>query len=95
MSTLMKRISSLEALHRIIDVEQHRMLKDAGISTGEGLRIQVPRLILIEKYSALLREFQDDEDTELAHAAADTFICDLLIELGYREVVEEYDKIEK
>jgi len=34
-------------------------------------------------------------DTECAHIEADSIICDLLIELGFKDVVDEYDKIGK
>jgi hypothetical protein len=34
-------------------------------------------------------------DTEIAHGDADDLLCDLLIELGYYDVVNEYNKIDK
>ena len=36
-----------------------------------------------------------EEDTETAHIKADSIICDLLEELWYWFVAEEYDKIDK
>ena len=34
-------------------------------------------------------------DRESAHIYADDILCKLLKELGYKELVEEYDKIHK
>lgn len=42
-----------------------------------------------------LKRIRGITDTELAHEAADDVLCALLQELGCREVVEEYWKIEK
>ena len=36
-----------------------------------------------------------NDDTESAHANADRVLCDLLTELGYGDVVAEYDKVNK
>jgi len=43
----------------------------------------------------LLKQQQDNLDTELAHVEADNIICALLIQLGYGEVVDEFEKINK
>lgn len=42
-----------------------------------------------------LKELQQSGDTECAHSDADDLICELLLELGYEEVVTEYHKIDK
>lgn len=34
-------------------------------------------------------------DTEVSHKLADDVLCDLLCELGFDEVVEEYHEIDK
>ena len=34
-------------------------------------------------------------DPEWAHSAADGIICTLLIDLGYQDVIDEWDKVEK
>jgi len=34
-------------------------------------------------------------DTEMAHGDADDILCDLLVSLGYVEVVNEYHKVDK
>ena len=42
-----------------------------------------------------LRDAQDNGDMEIAHADADDILCSLLKSLGYTEVVEEYEKVDK
>lgn len=46
------------------------------------------------KYINLLKEV-DKSDTESSHISYDTILCNLLTELWYSEVVEEYNKIDK
>lgn len=48
-----------------------------------------------EPYIERLKTEQNNYDTEYAHSAADNILCDLLTELGYGDVVKEYNKIEK
>jgi len=43
----------------------------------------------------ILQQEQKNDDLESAHGTADRVLCDLLTELGYGDVVAEYDKIEK
>jgi hypothetical protein len=43
----------------------------------------------------ILQQEQKNDDTESAHANADRVLCDLLTELGYGDVVAEYDKVNK
>jgi hypothetical protein len=42
-----------------------------------------------------LNAAQNNADVEAAHAEADQALCDLLEALGYKKVVEEYNKVEK
>lgn len=42
-----------------------------------------------------LRIFQTYEDPESAHSLADEVLTDLLTALGYKDVVDEWDKIER
>lgn len=37
----------------------------------------------------------DNRDIEGAHGEADDILCELLIELGYQKVVDEYNNIPK
>ena len=50
---------------------------------------------LKEKYINLLKEQQISWDDEMAHVEADNLVCELLKELGFEEVVKEYDKVSK
>ena len=49
----------------------------------------------LRPYMDRLKAAQDNWDTAYAHADADTVLCDLLEALGYKKVVEEYNKVEK
>ena len=42
-----------------------------------------------------LKDCQRNGDTEAAHSDADSILCQLLIDMGYADVVEEFDKIDK
>jgi hypothetical protein len=48
-----------------------------------------------EKAIEMLRQEQQNFDTEVAHANADAILCKLLISLGYTDVVDEYNKVKK
>lgn len=49
---------------------------------------------LKQKYLLLLKEAKY-KDKEMAHIFADDALCDLLIELGFDEIVNEYNTIDK
>lgn len=56
------------------------------------VKINKPKSIeTIEK----LRVLAKSDDTEATHVEADRILCELLISLGYSDVVAEYNKIEK
>lgn len=38
---------------------------------------------------------QKNKDIEIAHGKADYILCKLLIELGFKEVIVEYKKVNK
>lgn len=42
-----------------------------------------------------LKSLSDICDEEVAHLKADKILCNLLSELGYADVVEQYNEIEK
>ena len=42
-----------------------------------------------------LKAEQRNSDTEVAHSNADDTLCELLISLGFQDVVEEWIKVEK
>lgn len=48
-----------------------------------------------KKHIEALKVEQQNNDTEEAHANADGVLCNLLEELGYTKIVEEYDKVHK
>ncbi|MDA5496923.1 hypothetical protein [Yersinia aleksiciae] len=50
---------------------------------------------LKEEIIERLKADQDSGDPESAHSNADDALCDLLINLGYSDVVAEYNKVEK
>lgn len=46
-----------------------------------------------EKAIEMLKQEQQNFDTEVAHSNADDILCELLFSLGYADVVNEYNKI--
>lgn len=42
-----------------------------------------------------LAEAAENNDTEAAHYNADDILCEVLVRLGYADIVEAYDKIDK
>lgn len=49
----------------------------------------------LRPYIKRLEQAQECADIESAHEDADNVLCDLLKDLGYDKVVEEYNKVEK
>jgi hypothetical protein len=50
---------------------------------------------LIKKYCKQLKKLQISTDTECAHVDADDLLCELLNRLGFEEVVEAFNDIDK
>ena len=48
-----------------------------------------------KKYMEALKTEQQNDDIEEAHANADGILCNLLKDLGYEPIVEEYHKVSK
>jgi len=48
-----------------------------------------------EQAIQILKEQQTNDDKESAHGIADDVLCNLLKTLGYRDVVEEWEKVPK
>ena len=42
-----------------------------------------------------LRKLANDTDIEVAHIKADDILCRILLDLGYDEIVEAYDAVDK
>ena len=49
----------------------------------------------LRPYIKRLEQAQENCDVESAHTDADNVLCDLLKDLGYDKVVEEYNKVKK
>lgn len=47
------------------------------------------------EYIERLKKLQKGGDIEAEHAEADDVLCELLRELSYNEVVDEWEKVEK
>ena len=47
----------------------------------------------VRKFEKMCEE--DDYDTEITHRKADIFLCEVLTQLGYGELVERYEKLGK
>jgi hypothetical protein len=46
-------------------------------------------------YLARLHELTQSDDTEGAHGNADDILCEILSELGYDDIVETYNRVNK
>lgn len=46
-------------------------------------------------YIKRLRVLQTNPDKEEVHVNADKILCEILLQLGYSDVVSEYEKIDK
>ena len=51
--------------------------------------------MIVQRIIKRLIELQADEDRACGHAEADDLLCELLVSLGYSELVKEYKKIYK
>lgn len=49
----------------------------------------------VQDYINRLITLQKNGDPEIGHAEADNILCEIIAQLGYTEIVKEYDKIEK
>ena len=50
---------------------------------------------LNDKYLRKMKELEYNDDTEHVHSVADDILCDLLIDLGYTELVGVFCDLEK
>lgn len=50
---------------------------------------------LVEKYKAKLNKIKYEDEIESGHIKADGVLCDLLDELGYDEITEIFDDLDK
>lgn len=49
----------------------------------------------IEEAVKKMKDLSEVDDEEVAHAEADRILCEMLINVGYVELVEAWDKIHK
>lgn len=64
---------------------------DSKCRVNEPLEVMEERQYFIDK----LKILQGHGDTEIQHFGADFLLCELLIFLGYSDVVLEYEKVNK
>lgn len=50
---------------------------------------------IIKEAVEKMKECVNNGDTEVAHLDADNILCDVLTQLGYKELVDLYDKVKK
>jgi len=48
-----------------------------------------------ELFLQKMLELQKDDDYEVTHIKADGLLCEMLIELGYKDIVDAYNGINK
>lgn len=50
---------------------------------------------IIKEAVEKMKECVNNGDTEVAHLDADDILCDVLTQLGYKELVDLYEKVNK
>lgn len=50
---------------------------------------------IIKEAVEKMKECVNNGDTEVAHLDADNILCDVLTQLGYKELVDLYEKVNK
>ena len=50
---------------------------------------------IIKEAVEKMKECVNNSDTELAHLDEDNILCDVLTQLGYKELVDLYEKVNK
>ena len=79
-----------EDLHSKGDIARELAWRDYQLK-----KLQAPKADYVAKAVAKLKELQECHDWEAAHGDADDLLCDLLRELGYSEVADEFDEVGK
>lgn len=51
--------------------------------------------VIIKEAIEKMKECVNNGDTEVAHLDADDILCDVLTQLGYKELVDLYEKVKK
>lgn len=55
--------------------------------------MKIAQELAIKVYKQKLQELHDSKDVEATHSEANELLCDLLVMLGYGDVVKEYRKL--
>lgn len=51
--------------------------------------------VIIKEAIEKMKKCVNNGDTEVAHLDADDILCDVLTQLGYKELVDLYEKVKK
>ena len=51
--------------------------------------------VIIKEAIEKMKECVNNGDTEVAHINAEAVLCDVLTQLGYKELVDLYEKVKK
>jgi hypothetical protein len=73
------------------DIVRQQTAALPDLTREERERIKKVRRTILAK----LKRRAASDDTECAHAEADALLCQLLQELGYLDIVEEYRRVPK
>lgn len=59
------------------------------------MKLTKKQIEIVEETKQYLIKEQNNGDQEGAHLNADAHLCGLLVALGFKDIVDEYDKIDK
>lgn len=51
--------------------------------------------VIIKEAIEKMKKCVNNDDTECGHIEADAVLCDVLTQLGYKELVDLYEKVKK
>jgi hypothetical protein len=68
---------------------------DSTCAYAKSAKEKITNKKLNDKYLEEMNTLHDNNDTELAHGTADKILCDMLSELGYVDIVESFNKVDK
>lgn len=62
---------------------------------GKFKMLDISKTNVIKEATEKMKRIQNNRDTEMAHFIADDLLCEILNEIGCKDLVDEYNKIEK
>ena len=93
---LQDRIVKLEGIRESEDFKPAYIKPECLIDRVVRLEeMHKPEIKTEQDFIFKLKKLQDQGDTELDHIQADILIAEFLVCLGYKEIAEEYEKIDK